>query len=60
MISRDEVRLQNVRSMINTLPLGSAALSGSSLKLDRAMVAKNLVLIISRKIRWTLSVIETM
>ncbi len=42
MISRDEERLQNVRSMINTLPLGSAALSGTSLKLDRAMVAKKL------------------
>ena len=42
MISRDEERLHNVRLMINTLPLGSAALSGSSLKLDRAMVAKKL------------------
>ena len=42
MISRDEVRLQNVRTMINTSPLGSAALSGTSLKLDRAMVAKKL------------------
>ena len=42
MISRDEVRLKNVRSMINVLPLGSAALSGTSLKLDRLSVAKKL------------------
>ena len=42
MISRDEERLKNVRSMLNVLPLGSAALSGTSLKLDRSMVAKKL------------------
>ena len=42
MISRDEERFINVRSMINSLPLGSAALSGTSLKLDRLMVAKKL------------------
>ena len=42
MISRDEVRYTNVRSMINVLPLGSAALSGTSLKLDRRLVAKKL------------------
>ena len=35
MILRDEERFKNVRSMMNTLPLGSAALSGTSLKLDR-------------------------
>ena len=42
MISRDEERFKNVRLMINSLPLGSAALSGTSLKLDRSMVAKKL------------------
>ena len=42
MISRDEERYKNVRSMINVLPLGSAALSGTSLKLDRLLVAKKL------------------
>ena len=42
MISRDEERFRNVRSMINSLPLGSAAMSGTSLKLDRLMVAKKL------------------
>ena len=42
MISRDEERFRNVRLMINSLPLGSAALSGTSLKLDRLMVAKKL------------------
>ncbi len=42
MMARDEQRLNNVKSMINVMPLGSAALSGTSLKLDRSMVAKKL------------------
>ena len=42
MISRDEIRLKNTREMINVLPLGSAALSGTSLKIDRKFVAKKL------------------
>ena len=42
MLSRDEQRLENTRDVINVLPLGSAALSGTSLKIDRNMVAKKL------------------
>jgi len=42
MIHRDEIRLLNNRESINIMPLGSAALSGTSLKLNRAMVAKAL------------------
>jgi len=39
MIHRDEIRLKNNRESINIMPLGSAALSGTSLKLNRTMVA---------------------
>ena len=39
MIHRDEIRLINNRESINIMPLGSAALSGTSLKLNRTMVA---------------------
>ncbi len=42
MLSRDEIRLRNTRRIINILPLGSAALSGTSLKIDRNFVAKKL------------------
>ena len=42
MIARDEIRLMNTRSMINVLPLGSAAMSGTTFKLDRNYVAKKL------------------
>ena len=42
MISRDENRLINTRASLNVMPLGSAALSGTSLKTNRAMVAKKL------------------
>ena len=42
MLYRDELRLQNNRELMNIMPLGSAALSGTSLKTDRKMVAKKL------------------
>jgi len=42
MISRDENRLINARPNLNIMPLGAAALSGTSLKINRAMVAKKL------------------
>ncbi len=42
MIHRDEIRIQNNRESINVMPLGSAALSGTSLKINRLMVAKAL------------------
>ncbi len=42
MLVRDEKRLLNTRDIMNEMPLGSAALSGSSLKIDRKMVAKDL------------------
>ena len=39
MFSRDAERLRDVRKRVNFLPLGSAALAGTSYPLDRAMVA---------------------
>ena len=42
MLARDETRLVTFRALLNTMPLGSAALSGTSLKIDRKMVAKKL------------------
>jgi argininosuccinate lyase len=42
MISRDRVRLQQCRVSANIMPLGSAALAGSSFALDREFVAKKL------------------
>jgi argininosuccinate lyase len=42
MFSRDEERLADVRKRVNRLPLGAAALAGTSYPLDRPMVAKAL------------------
>ena len=42
MLYRDELRLINTRELLNTMPLGSAALSGTSLKINRDMIAKKL------------------
>ncbi|MBW8828502.1 MAG: argininosuccinate lyase [Burkholderiales bacterium] len=42
MFSRDEHRLADVRKRVNHLPLGAAALAGTSYPLDREMVAKSL------------------
>ena len=42
MIHRDRVRLQHCRTSVNVMPLGSAALAGSSFALDRDFVAKKL------------------
>jgi argininosuccinate lyase len=42
MFSRDAERLQDVRRRVNRLPLGSAALAGTSYALDRERVAKTL------------------
>ncbi len=42
MIHRDRVRLQQCRVSVNFLPLGAAALAGSSFALDRDYVAKQL------------------
>ena len=40
MFARDADRLHDVRKRVNNLPLGAAALAGTSYPLDRAMVAK--------------------
>jgi argininosuccinate lyase len=40
MFSRDAQRLADVRKRVNVLPLGAAALAGTSYPLDRDMVAK--------------------
>jgi argininosuccinate lyase len=42
MFSRDEERLVDVRKRVNRLPLGAAALAGTSYPLDRDMVARTL------------------
>jgi argininosuccinate lyase len=42
MIFRDRVRLQQCRASVNVMPLGSAALAGSSFALDREFVAEKL------------------
>ena len=42
MFSRDAERLQDVRRRVNHLPLGAAALAGTSYPLDRERVAKTL------------------
>ena len=42
MLKRDRARLQESLKRVNILPLGSAALAGSTFNLDREMVAKEL------------------
>ena len=42
MFSRDADRLADVRKRVNQLPLGAAALAGTSYPLDREMVARSL------------------
>ena len=42
MLKRDKQRLQETVQRVNILPLGSAALAGSTFNLDREMVAKEL------------------
>jgi argininosuccinate lyase len=42
MLERDRERLLQVRSRVNRLPLGAAALAGTSFKIDRKRVAREL------------------
>jgi argininosuccinate lyase len=42
MFSRDADRMQDVRKRVNRLPLGAAALAGTSYPLDRELVARTL------------------
>jgi argininosuccinate lyase len=42
MLARDAERLHDVRSRVNVLPLGSAALAGTSLNIDREALAREL------------------
>jgi argininosuccinate lyase len=42
MFSRDAERMQDVRKRVNHLPLGAAALAGTSYPLDRELVARTL------------------
>jgi argininosuccinate lyase len=42
MLERDRQRLSEVRSRVNRLPLGAAALAGTSFRIDRARVARAL------------------
>lgn len=40
MMGRDRARFQDVRKRVNEMPLGAAALAGTSFPIDRAMTAK--------------------
>lgn len=42
MLARDRERLEEVRGRVNVLPLGSAALAGTSYEIDREAVAREL------------------
>jgi argininosuccinate lyase len=42
MLSRDDERMDEIRNRVNRLPLGSAALAGTTYPLDRARVATSL------------------
>jgi argininosuccinate lyase len=42
MLSRDEARLVDCRKRVNRLPLGAAALAGTTFPIDRAFVAREL------------------
>jgi argininosuccinate lyase len=42
MLERDRERLREVRARVNRLPLGAAALAGTSFRIDRARVAREL------------------
>jgi argininosuccinate lyase len=42
MLERDRARLAQCRARVNQLPLGSAALAGTSFRIDRARVARSL------------------
>jgi argininosuccinate lyase len=42
MLARDRERLAQVRSRVNRMPLGAAALAGTSFKIDRRRVAREL------------------
>ncbi len=42
MLKRDAERMRDCRSRVNRLPLGAAALAGTSFPIDREMVARNL------------------
>ena len=42
MLERDRERMREVRSRVNRLPLGAAALAGTSFRIDRARVAREL------------------
>jgi argininosuccinate lyase len=42
MLARDEARMADCRKRVNHLPLGAAALAGTSYPIDRAFVAKEL------------------
>ena len=45
MFSRDAARMQDVRKRVNWLPLGAAALAGTSYPLDRERVARTLSMV---------------
>ena len=45
MFSRDAERLADVRKRVNRLPLGAAALAGTSYPLDRELVARTLAMV---------------
>ena len=53
MFGRDRERIADCMKRINIMPLGSAALAGTGLPIDREFVAKELEFPLSRPILWT-------
>jgi argininosuccinate lyase len=53
MFARDRERMADVRKRVNRLPLGAAALAGTSYPLDREAVADVLGMEASARTRWT-------
>jgi len=52
MLARDRERFTDCRKRVNIMPLGAAALAGTSYPIDRLHTAKALGFDAPRKIRW--------
>jgi argininosuccinate lyase len=53
MFSRDAERMADVRKRVNRLPLGAAALAGTTYPLDRERVARTLGMEACARTAWT-------
>ena len=59
MIDRDYNRFVDCRKRVNSLPLGAAALAGTTYPIDRALTAESVRLEAMHKIHWMQSVTVT-